>query len=222
MKTRLRWLPSAVLLMMLFAPASSADEVRTDEKGTFLGALFATPTEGRHRLKGAVITHVLTDSPAALAELRRNDVVLEYDRHLIRDATHLAQLICADKPNRKIHLVVLRGQRLLGVEVTLALGPPLKLAESLTRPKSEPAEPVRTGTQKASVSVRATPLNSGKVQWRIEYSAPSGKKVVTCEGAAAELSRTLQKLPERERQLVRIALERLRALDRPRPAAPRR
>ncbi len=206
MKTRLAWVLSVLLAGFLSGPVGATDEVRNDEKGTFLGALFGKGP------RGAVITHVLPDSPAARASLCRHDVVLEYDRRTVRDANHLARLIRTDKPDRKVRLLVLRGTRRHSVDITLALGPALKLAETLPPPATEPAEPKRG----KAVSVRATPLNSGKVKWTIEYSAPSGKKVVTCEGAAAELSRTLQKLPERERQLVRIALERLRALDRPR------
>ena len=213
MKTWPGWLLTALILLHLPGPLL-ADE--GDEKGPFLGALFASRGEAGNRLRGAVLTHILPGSPAARADLRRNDVVLEYDRKVVRDGNHLAQLIGADKPSRKVQLVVLRGERRQSMDVTLALGPALKLAEALKRPGTEPAEPTRTRKLPASVSVRATPLDSGKVQWKIEYSAPTGKKVVTCEGAAAELSSTLQKLPERERQLVRIALERLRALDKPR------
>jgi hypothetical protein len=212
MNIRLRWLLPAFLLL-LSGPLCRADEVRADEKGTFLGALFGNRTEAGKTTRGAVITHVLPTSPAARADLRCNDVVLEYDRTAVRDANHLARLICADKPQRKVQLVVLRGTRRQNVDVTLALGPALRLAEGLATPRTEPAEPARAS--KTAVRVRATPLDSGKVQWSIEYFCATGKKVVTCEGAAAELSSTLQKLPERERQLVRVALERLRALDKP-------
>jgi hypothetical protein len=218
MNTCLRWLLPAVLLMYLPGLGARADEVCADEKGTFLGALFGTRTEAGKASSGAVITHVLPSSPASRADLRRNDVVLEYDRTLVRDGNHLARLIRADKPERKVQLVVLRGTRRQNVDVTLALGPALKLAEGLALPRTEPAEVART-SKPASVCVRATPLDSGKVQWTIEYMAATGKKVYTCEGAAAELTSTLQKLPQRERQLVRIALERLRALDKPRAAA---
>jgi serine protease Do len=221
MKTCLRWLLGFVLLMHLTGVVRGADEVRTDEKGTFLGALFGTRDKTVAKPRGAVITHVLPDSPAARAKLRRNDVILEYGGQVVRDANHLAQLIRADKPDRKVQLTFLRDNRRRNVDVTLVLGPALKLASELPPPREESPEPPRLN--KASVSVTATPLLSGKVKWTIEYRVPSGKKVVTCEGAAAELSSTLQKLPERERQLVRIALERLRALDKPRSmTAPRR
>jgi hypothetical protein len=47
----------------------------------------------------------------------------------------------------------------------------------------------------------------------IEYSAGGRRQKVTCEGAAAEIARTVQALPERERDLVRVALQRLRAIN---------
>jgi hypothetical protein len=219
MKNRLRWLLAAGLLVFLPGQVRCADEVRTDEKGTYLGALFGPrPAENKTSpaARGVIITRVLPDSPAARADLRRNDVVLQYNRDTVRDANHLAQLIRADKPDRKVQLVILRGTRRQTVDVTLALGPVLKLANELPPPQTEPARSPGASKPPASVSVRATPLDSGKVQWTIEYSVPSGRKVVTCEGAADELASTLKKLPERERRLVRIALERLRALDKPR------
>ncbi len=216
MKTRLGWLLGFVLLMHLTGLVRGGDEVRTEDKGTYLGALFRTRDRAVATARGAVITYVLPDSPAARADLHRNDIILEYDRQPVRDANHLAQLIRSDKPDRKVQLTVLRGTSRRNVDVKLVLGPALKLAAELPHPSEESPEPPRRN--KASVSVTATPLLSGKVKWTIEYSAPTGKKVVTCEGAAAELTSTLQKLPERERQLVRIALERLRALDKPRTA----
>jgi hypothetical protein len=199
-----RRLPLLLVLSLALLPAQGfcVDDVHQDEKGTYLGALF-----GGHTRAGAVVTHVLPNSPAARADLRRNDVVLEYDRKTVRDANHLAQLIQADKPARKVPLVVLRGTRKLNVEATLALGLALKLAND----NPEPPRPAAT----PGVSVRATPLESGKVQWMIEYGLGNEKKVLTCEGTAKELAATIQKLPERERQLVRIALERLRSLDAP-------
>jgi len=52
----------------------------------------------------------------------------------------------------------------------------------------------------------------------IEYSAIGKMQTVTCE--AAEIASVVQKLPERERNLVRIALQRLRNLETPRPSVP--
>jgi membrane-associated protease RseP (regulator of RpoE activity) len=208
--------------------APAPRDVRHDEKGTFLGALFCAPrsespstTEGNvtvraasntQKANGVLVTYVLPDSPAARADLRRNDRVLEYDGQKIRDGDHLATLIRADKPARKVKLLVQRGKRDLTVEVTLALGPALRL--SSPRAAGDTPETVK-GTAKpngpASVSVWATPLDSGKVKVAIEYYASGRLKTITCEGAA-EVAQAIAKLPERERNLVRVALQRLRTL----------
>jgi hypothetical protein len=237
-----RTLLPAVGVLMALSPAwlraqdrPAANEVRQDEKGTFLGALFCSPraepvatadagitaraATGAARPTGVLVTYVLPDSPAARADLRRNDLVLEYDGRKVRDSDHLATLIRADRPDRKVRLLVQRARRDLTVEATLALGPPLRLA------RAEAPDPVR-GTAKAngpaSVSVWATPLDSGKLKVAIEYYAGGRLKTVTCEGAEAEVDQAVRKLPERERNLVRVALQRLRTLHGEKAPAPRR
>jgi len=155
--------------------------------------------------RGVVVTHVLPDSPAARADLRRGDILLEYDHKSIRDGDHLAQLIRDDRPARKVRLVYQRGAEVKTVEAVLALGPALKLA-------SDRGGRETVGSGQGAVSVRATPLESGKMKVTIEYYATGKLQTVSCEGAA-ELARTVQKLPERERSLVRLALQRLRSLN---------
>jgi hypothetical protein len=213
------------LLCFLLAPqASAANEVRQDEKGTYLGALFmsraqAAPAKAgttgntvatKPAAPGAVITFVLSESPAAKADLRRNDVLLGYDKKAIRDGDHLAELIRKDKPNRKVQLLVLRGEKKLNVEVTLALGTALKPADR------EDGGRGKTGNRAvAQVSVWATPLNTGKVNLTVEYYTTEGnRKTFTCD-EAAELTTELRKLPERERSLVRVALQRLKTYSEP-------
>src|SRR5262245_60729076 len=112
---RLAWLA----LLTVFVPAlPAAGGLAQDEKGTYLGILFRTRTEATPApmppanetgkpaavprpagsVRGVVITHVLPGSPADRVDLRRNDVVIGYDRQPIRDGDHLAELIRADKP----------------------------------------------------------------------------------------------------------------------------
>jgi hypothetical protein len=200
-----------ILLLFLAVPAwAGPTEERAAEKGTYLGLLFSplpALTDARTLSQGVLITHILPDSPAAKAGLRRRDVVLKYDGTKIRDCEHLARLIRADKPKRKVRLLVQRGKKELTVEATLTLGPALKVA---------PAEPAKGGTAHVSppgVSVLATPLDRGKMKLTIEYYATGRLHTVTCEGAAAEIASAVQKLPERERNLVRVALQRLRRLN---------
>jgi hypothetical protein len=187
--------------LALPAWAGPAEKPSAD-KGTYLGLLFRPMP---HVTGGVLVTHILPDSPAARAGLRRRDVVLKYAGKKIRDCEHLAALIRADKPKRKVRLLILRDKKEMTVDATLTLGPALKVAteHGKATPNASPA----------GVSVLATPLGRGKMKLTIEYYATGRLRTVTCEGAAAEIDRTVQKLPERERALVRSALRRLRSLN---------
>ena len=189
-------------------PVRAADDVRHDEKGTYLGVLFGP----RPAAPGVVITHVLPGSPAEKAQMRIGDVLVRYDQTTIRDTEHLAQLIRADKPDHKIALVVQREQRLRLTAVTLALGPALKLSPGKQAPDPKATTP--------GVTVYAAPLEGGKMRLTIEYQPVGGKKkTITCEGAGSELAEAVEKLPQRERNLVRIAIQRLNTLNEPKPTS---
>jgi hypothetical protein len=218
---------SGLFLALAPLPAPAAEDARKDDKGTFLGVLIgprsekpssSAPTAGktvppspdskpasRPPARGVVVTHVLPDSPAARADLRRGDILLEYDHKAIRDGDHLVQLIRDDKPARKVQLVFQRGAKVQTVEATLTLGPALKLA-------SDRGDSPAAASGRGTVSVWAAPLESGKMKVTIQYYATGKLQTLSCEGAA-ELARTVQKLPERERNLVRLALQRLRSLN---------
>jgi membrane-associated protease RseP (regulator of RpoE activity) len=224
MTSRFRFLAAGLLLALAPITAPAADNPEKDGKGAFLGVLFgprldkpaAPDTTGKTTsgakpspktvMKGVVVTHVLPDSPAALAKLRRGDILLEYDGKSIRDGDHLAQLIRDDKPDRKVQLVFQRGASTRTVETKLVLGPSLKLANE-RRDSEEAKKP-----DKNSVSVWATPLESGRMKVTIEYYSTGKLQSYSCD-TVADLTRTVQKLPERERNLVRIALQRLRSLN---------
>ena len=187
------------LLCLLAAtpPARAADDVRHDEKGTYLGVLFCPRPKAS---PGVILTHILPGSPAEKAQMRIGDILLRYDQTTIRDAEHLARLIRADKPDRKIALVTERDQRLRLTDVTLALGPVLKLS-----PPKRAADPKATTP---AVTVYAAPLEGGKMRLTIEYQPVGGtKKTVTCEGAGAELAQAVEKMTKLLDQQARIELE---------------
>src|SRR4051812_16998285 len=101
---------AAVLACLILAgPVPAQSPARPDDQGTFLGALFSPVPEALYdqlphvpRRHGVLVTHVLPDSPAARADLRRHDILLRYDEEKIRDCEHLARLIQADRPERKV------------------------------------------------------------------------------------------------------------------------
>jgi hypothetical protein len=160
----------------------------------------------------------LPDSPAAAADLRRHDILLQYDDEKIRDGEHLARLIRADRPGRKVKLMLFRAGREINAEATLALGPVLQIAQA-TRPGLKEAADSPSTTAKANgppvVSVAATPLGDGQVKLTIEYyQDTTGRlKTVNCAGTPDDIQRELIKLPTRVQDLTRVALDRLRALE---------
>ena len=84
------------------------------------------PNLHRHVARGAVITDVLPDSPAARAGLIRRDVVTRVDGREVADATDLLLTISSLGPGTEIGVRVRRGPPGLGVpesqELTVRLG----------------------------------------------------------------------------------------------------
>jgi membrane-associated protease RseP (regulator of RpoE activity) len=195
------------------AQTSQSNRPAVDDKGTYLGILFNSapmPTDTTVRTASAVVqvSHVLPNSPADRAGLRRNDVVLEYDGEKVRNCEHLAGLIRDDKPERTVKLALERDGRRLTLEATLELGPALVLPGTA---KTAPAGPI---------TVAAKPLPDGKMRVTVQYLGAKGKaESLVCEGSTGTIDEALQKLPERERDLVRKALERIRMLNTEGPPA---
>ncbi len=211
--------------LLLAAAARPAPAVPpADEYGTYLGALFGPVDEALYdqlpqlpRRHGVLVTRVLAGSPAAAADLRRNDILLTYDGHKVLDCEHLARLIRDDRPGRTLTLTYLRAGREGSAAVKLATGPALRLAGP---PAGGPAAAAKKPGEAPAVSVTATPLDNGRLKVTIEYR-PGGSdrpRAVTWEGDAADLGGAANALPRRERELARHALDRLRALSP--PAAP--
>jgi PDZ domain len=195
-------------------------------QGTYLGALIAPVSRALYdqlpqlpRQQGVLITRVLPESPAAAAALHANDILLTYDGKLVRDCEHLARLIRDDMPGRKLKVTYLRAGHESSTLVTLARGPALIVAEAKAG-SGQPRAANKPGSP-ASVNVGASLLDNGKLKVTIEYFPEGSKnaKTVTWEGDPADLDGAVRALPERERQLARHALDRLRTLNAPKTPA---
>ncbi len=213
----------AALLAFQPALARAQQAVQpSEDKGTYLGVLFGPVPEALYdhlqqlpRNQGVLITHILPDSPAAKADLHRHDLVLSYDDTKVRDCEHFARLIQADKPERVVKLSLLRAGKEQSVDVTLTLGPILKIAQGkgngmrttgdISKATAKPGSP-------PSVSVSATPMDNGKMKVTIEYypEGASKLKTITCEGHLDDIDGEIKKLPERERKLAEAAFQRIR------------
>jgi hypothetical protein len=223
----IRYLLSLALLLTLGLSAGWSQKPGTapppEEKGTFLGILFGPVPDIVYdqvpqlkREHGVAVSHVLPDSPAAKAGLRRNDILLQYNDEVVRDCEQVARLVRDDKPDRKVRLTYLRGGKEATAEATLVSGPILRIAHKESGSTSD-AEP--RGTAKASnpaaVNIAATPLGGNSMKVTIEYYDERAGRIrsVPCSGTPDEIDSQVNKLPETVQKLVKVALRRLREPD---------
>jgi hypothetical protein len=220
-----------LILSAFFAPLAPLHAQRSepttanDDKGPFVGVLFASVSEALYdqlpqlpRNHGVLITHVLPDSPAAKADVHKNDILLKFDGKRIQDCDSFARLIRGSAPDQKVTLRLLRGGKEMSVDVNVVLGPALKIAEGASRTKPIDGPDVPKGLAKPNgpppVSVSATPLDKGRMRVLIEY-LPEGEtrlQTLNCEGSAADIDAEVDKLPERDRAEARACIQRLRNL----------
>ncbi len=71
---------------------------------------------GVGQLQGAVVTQIEDGSSAAQAGIRPNDVVIEVDGHLVRDAADLRNRIGLIRIGQQVELVLLRGGKRMAVQ----------------------------------------------------------------------------------------------------------
>jgi hypothetical protein len=224
-----RFVLAVALLLTLGLSAGQAQKSGpappADERGTYLGVLFAPVPDivfdqlpQLSRGRGAVVSHVLPDSPAVKAGLKRNDILLQYGDEKVRDCEHIARLIRDDKPNHKVRLTYLRGGKETTADVALALGPVLRVA-----PDDQPRGTAKTANP-AAVNIAATPLGGNSMRLTVEYYDDRAGRIrsVPCTGTPEEIDAQVTKLPEGVQKLVRVALKRLREPDAKSPPSSKR
>jgi hypothetical protein len=213
----------ALALLLTLSPSSAwaqkkdATAPPPEEKGTFLGILFAPVPDVVYDQvpqlphdRGVVVSHVLPDSPAAKAGLRRNDILLQYGDEKVRDCEHFARLIRDDKPERKVRLTYLRGGKEATADVTLALGPVLRIAQKAGS-DDQPRGTAKTANP-AAVNIAATPLGGNSMKLTVEYYDDRAGRIRSfpCSGTPDEIDHQLAMLPDGVQKLVKVALRRLR------------
>jgi membrane-associated protease RseP (regulator of RpoE activity) len=221
-------LSAAVLLLLVFSLGQGQSPLVSppdEEKGTYLGVLISPVPEAVYaqlpelpRGQGVMVNHVLPDSPAAQVGLRRYDLLLEYDGEKITDGEQFARLIRAGKPDQKVKLAVLRGGKRMTAEVTLTLGPILKIAQG-QKPAGKDNTELPRGAAKNSppptVSVAAIPLDGNRIKVTIEYYQDGSGRLRSCDcaGTPAEIESQIKSLPPRVHELALVALQRIRELE---------
>jgi hypothetical protein len=211
-----------ICLSLVYAQKETGDN---SDKGTYLGVLIGPVPEVLYdqltdlpRGQGVVVTHILPDSPAARAGLKRHDILLQYDNEKIIDCEHFARLIKSNKPDDKIRLTLLRGGKSTSVDAVLELGTLLRVAQS-NKPTANPADNVPRGTAKAgsppTVSVSCTPLDAGRLKITVEYypEETNRLKTVAFEGTINEIESQVRILPARVTSYTDRALLRLKELE---------
>jgi S1-C subfamily serine protease len=97
------------------------------EKGTisrgYLGVHLATALEpadalrlGLDKARGALVESVYPETPAAIAGVKANDVVLQVDSVAIRNENHLINLIAGLSPGQRIRLHIWREKKTETIE----------------------------------------------------------------------------------------------------------
>ncbi len=75
---------------------------------------------GLPRVRGALVDSVIEGSPAAEADLRRDDVVLEFDGRQIEDDDHLIKIVGFTPVNKDVKVVIFRNGKVVRLEIKLA------------------------------------------------------------------------------------------------------
>ena len=70
--------------------------------------------------RGALVDSVIGNSPAAEADMRPDDVVLQFDGHKIEDDDHLIQVVGFTRVAKEVAVVVFRNGEVIQLDVTLS------------------------------------------------------------------------------------------------------
>jgi len=72
------------------------------------------------RLRGARVVHIYPDTPAGVAGVKIDDVILNFDGIDVEDESHLIHRVSLTPVNKSVRVVVLRSGREVALQVTLS------------------------------------------------------------------------------------------------------
>jgi serine protease Do len=72
------------------------------------------------RAVGARVERITPDSPAALAGMRRDDVVLEFEGRAVEDDDHLMSLVSTTPADTTVKIVIFRDRARVPLQVPVA------------------------------------------------------------------------------------------------------
>lgn len=120
--------------------------------------------------RGALVTDVVEDSPAALAGLKENDIITEYDGKKIADADDLRNYVRKTKPDAKVSLVVTRKDERKTLDVTIK--------ERTRTTTMAPLPPPVPSTSFGTVEILGLRLSTLNKQLGEYFNAPEGMGVL--------------------------------------------
>lgn len=113
------------------------------------------------KLRGARVLQVYEKTPAAKAALQMDDVILEFNGIEVQDENHLINMVSLTPIGKKIRLSVLRGGKVIPIEVLLADRTELDGQQSAAPPASRPGGHVRpTSFSGEGSGLRLHPMNA--------------------------------------------------------------
>jgi serine protease Do len=151
-----------------------ANELRTTGRVTrgYLGVSLQPLTSdlaasfGVKDSKGALVSDVAADSPAARAGLKSGDVILEFNGKKVEDPSALARAVAAAKPGETGKLVVWREKKQQTLEVKLGDMPAERTAAT-------PAAPAGKGAASSEMGLAVQPITP-EIAKELELKDPSG------------------------------------------------
>jgi hypothetical protein len=212
--------PIAILALILAACYGVAQDNPAPES-PFPGVTLARVPEILHAHlpelgeRGLIVEEIVKDSSAALAGFRKHDVLLSVaGKTVAADGAWLSALQAAAK---KVDITLIRA----GKQQTLTIAWPFPGADNVPRGYLKPNGP-------PAVRFDAQPkLQKGQFNVTIEFYGDSSKLTrLTCDGSVGDIQRQVEalssqnRLPDRIRDLVDVAIDRLRTLNTNDPKNP--
>ena len=111
------------MVMTVARQLVSGGSVRWAYLGVNLDETFGFTTAARlglPRLTGALVTTVISDSPAEAAGLRSNDIIVQVGETAIDDLDHLVDVIKMTEVGKEIFMVIFRDRQPIAVKVAVA------------------------------------------------------------------------------------------------------
>jgi serine protease Do len=173
-KGKAKWITLAALLVMVVVVAATvaqtgkprrAFDIYLNEPAPYLGVEIEDVTAenmSSYKLtseRGVIVRSVEKESPAGYAELKNNDVIVEYAGTPVFSAAQLTRLVSETPPGRKVDLVIFRD----GAKMTVTA----KIAEGGRHEMFLDKGQVRITPRSGSFAVPGGPM--------FRYSFPEGK-----------------------------------------------